>query len=172
MEAAGIEYRDSAGRVFDFHSLRAQFVTELIRSGANAKTAQLLARHSTAALTLNRYAKMQAVDLVSAVEGLPNVPVPRSEQPGELLRATGTTGLIAENVAGPVAGNVAVSVISPCPESSHNVLDSAIDSSLTKVETSVFPRVSDASRPAVSQDDLERRWSELNRRWRICNPLP
>jgi integrase len=47
-----LAYRDSAGRVADFHSLRHTYVSRLVQSGANVKVAQELARHSTPMLTL------------------------------------------------------------------------------------------------------------------------
>lgn len=40
-------YRDSAGRVADFHSLRHTYISRIISSGASVKAAQELARHST-----------------------------------------------------------------------------------------------------------------------------
>ena len=43
LEAAGIPYRDAAGQVADFHSLRASFITLIVRGGASVKTAQSLA---------------------------------------------------------------------------------------------------------------------------------
>ena len=147
---------------------RAQFVTNLVRSEANAKTAQLLARHSTAALTLDRYARLQAVDLVSAIEQLPNLPSATPERPAESLKATGTT----DHVAVPVAGNVAGGVVSPClAVVTSDAVEAATAASAQK-ENPFVTRGCDSSSPAVSGDDSERRWSELNRRWRICNPLP
>lgn len=55
LEAAGIPYTTEAGTV-DFHALRGSYVTHLIQSGADIKTVQMLARHSTPSLTLSRYA--------------------------------------------------------------------------------------------------------------------
>jgi len=52
MDSSFLAYRDSAGRVADFHALRHTYVSRLVRSGANAKVAQNLARHSTPTLTL------------------------------------------------------------------------------------------------------------------------
>ena len=89
LEAAEILYRDEAGHVFDFHSLRHQFATGLAKSGVHPKKAQELARHSDINLTMNTYTHLSAVDLVETVEAIPN--------PSELLaqyrqRATGTDG--------------------------------------------------------------------------------
>lgn len=78
LRAAGIPYRDTQGRVADFHSLRGRYVTSLARSGVHPRVAQLLARHSTMELTMAHYTHLESRDLRAAVEGLP---VPR--QPAE-----------------------------------------------------------------------------------------
>jgi hypothetical protein len=41
-----LAYRDEAGRVFDFHSLRHQYISNLAAAGVHPKIAQTLARHS------------------------------------------------------------------------------------------------------------------------------
>lgn len=65
---AGIPYETSEGAA-DFHSMRAAYVTGLIRSGADVAQVQKLARHSTPTLTLNTYTKTQRSDLRKALEG-------------------------------------------------------------------------------------------------------
>ncbi|MFO8013709.1 MAG: site-specific integrase [Phycisphaerae bacterium] len=70
---AGIEYRDAAGRVADFHALRHTYISRLVRSGVNVKVAQELARHSTPTLTLGRYAHVQLVDQTQALDALPAI---------------------------------------------------------------------------------------------------
>ena len=45
-------YRDRLGEVFDFHSLRHQFITGLHRADVNPATVQRLARHSDGRLTM------------------------------------------------------------------------------------------------------------------------
>ena len=50
------------GKRFDFHALRTQFITGLIRSGTHPKDAQTLARHSTITLTMDIYAKVSSTD--------------------------------------------------------------------------------------------------------------
>ena len=67
LKAAGIPYRDDKGRYFDFHSLRGTYITQLIKDGANPRIVQLLARHSTVTLTLERYTSMDAGDLRDAI---------------------------------------------------------------------------------------------------------
>lgn len=67
LAAAGIPVETPEG-VVDFHALRASYITHLIRSGANPKVVQLLARHSTVTLTLERYTKMGSGDLRDAIE--------------------------------------------------------------------------------------------------------
>jgi len=85
LKAAGIPYRDDAGRVADFHSLRHSFITNLIRAGVHNKTAQDLARHSTPTLT-GRYTHGFKGDDLAVVNALPDL----SQRPQQAARATGT----------------------------------------------------------------------------------
>ncbi|MHC5538065.1 site-specific integrase [Singulisphaera rosea] len=81
LEAAGIPYETEEGFA-DFHALRGFYVSALIKSAANIKTLQTLARHSNPSLTIKRYAKANTQDVVEAVQSLPNpamvAPVRRS----------------------------------------------------------------------------------------------
>jgi site-specific recombinase XerD len=70
LEAAGIPYQTDEG-VADFHSLRAYYVSALVRSGASIKEVQALARHPKPETTFKHYAKVSAHDLHGAVECLP-----------------------------------------------------------------------------------------------------
>ncbi len=63
-------YRDSGGRVADFHALRHTFVTNLVRAGVQPKDAKQLARHSTITLTMDRYAHVSLHDTAAAVAKL------------------------------------------------------------------------------------------------------
>ena len=90
LEAAGIPYEDGSGRVFDFHSWRHQFISNLARSGAHPKEAQALARHSTITLTMDRYTHLRVDDLTSALEGLPAISGSADDSQPSPLRATGT----------------------------------------------------------------------------------
>ncbi len=86
-----LTYRDSAGRVADFHSLRHRFITELVKAGVHPKDAKELARHSTITLTMDRYAHVGLRDTAAALSKLKLVsPGTSSESIG--LRATGTDG--------------------------------------------------------------------------------
>lgn len=87
LERAGIVYRDESGNVADFHALRHTFITRLIRSGAPPKVVQVLARHSTITLTLDRYTHLSTGDLQGALAGLPRI----SAEP-VVVQATGTEG--------------------------------------------------------------------------------
>jgi integrase len=82
LAAAGIPYETDEG-VVDFHSLRACFVSALVRAGASIKEVQALARHAKPQTTLNHYTKVSLRDLRGAVESLPS-PAP------VVLAATGT----------------------------------------------------------------------------------
>jgi hypothetical protein len=92
LEAAAISYRDSEGRVCDFHALRHSYITLLERSGVSPKVAQELARHSDIRLTMNVYTHARLHDLAGAVEGLPALLPTGSASTREALQATGTDG--------------------------------------------------------------------------------
>ncbi len=87
LEAAGIAYRDSSGRVVDFHALRHTFITNLVRGGVHPKVAQTLARHSTIVLTMDHYAHLEALEQRSALDVLPDL---GTMGRGEEVKATGT----------------------------------------------------------------------------------
>ena len=82
-----LAYVDDQGHYADFHALRKTFITNLTRTGAAPKTAQLLARHSDINLTMNTYTMLGVLDQVAAVEALPAVPDSKGRP---RLRATGT----------------------------------------------------------------------------------
>lgn len=65
LAAAGIPYRDAAGRVYDFHALRGQFATDLDREGVSLARAQKLMRHSTPALTAKHYTRTEREELAA-----------------------------------------------------------------------------------------------------------
>ncbi len=62
---------DASGNVVDFHALRHSYITWLVQSGANVKTVQELARHSTPVLTFGIYAHMTLADSQKALAALP-----------------------------------------------------------------------------------------------------
>ena len=64
-------WEDSQGRFLDFHSKRATGITMAAESGANPKTVQAFARHSTITLTMDRYCKApKGFDLIGVSNGL------------------------------------------------------------------------------------------------------
>ena len=73
LEAAGLDYIDDDGRVFDFHRLRGQFITAFAKAGVQLQVAQKLARHSTPVLTANIYTKLQIHDQAEAIAKLPGL---------------------------------------------------------------------------------------------------
>jgi len=91
LKAAKIPYADAAGRVADVHSLRSAFVTELMRSGANVKAIQRLARHSDARMTVGLYSRFDAKDEREAIGRTPDLSPEMTAQ-----RATGTGGWTAK----------------------------------------------------------------------------
>jgi len=87
-ERAGIQYENTDGFA-DFHALRGAFVTALVRSGANPRLVQTLARHSTAALSIGVYTRLRADDERRAIEALPSL---RDDPAASSAKATGTGG--------------------------------------------------------------------------------
>jgi integrase len=87
---AGIPYETDSGFA-DFHSLRGNFISYLVSSGASVKTCQTLARHSTPTLTIGIYAKASLHDINGAVENLPDLTPANPDS--ESLRMTGTDGI-------------------------------------------------------------------------------
>jgi len=73
LQDAGVAYRDDAGRVVDFHALRHTFISNLAAGGVHPKTAQTLARHSTIALTMDRYSHTFHGEQVEALNVLPDL---------------------------------------------------------------------------------------------------
>jgi len=73
LAAAGIPYQDEAGRFFDFHAVRGQFISMLAAKGIHPKVAQVLARHSTITLTMDYYTHLDVLDVAGALDKLPGV---------------------------------------------------------------------------------------------------
>ena len=76
--SAFLAYRDGSGLVFDFHALRGQYITSVVRGGASVKVCMDLARHSDPRLTLGAYTHLAAADKRAA---LASVPVVRPRRP-------------------------------------------------------------------------------------------
>jgi integrase len=87
LKAAGIPYRDSAGLVFDFHSLRCELATLADAAGVSPRVVQKMMRHSSLELT-GRYTRPRVVDIEAATSMLPSLK-PEDVTP-ETLSATGT----------------------------------------------------------------------------------
>jgi integrase len=82
----------------DFHALRACYISNVIRAGADLKQAMTLARHSDPRLTAGRYARTRLHDLGAVVNKLPGATEPSSETAA--LLPTGTGGGTAYVPAG------------------------------------------------------------------------
>ena len=64
-------WKDPQGQFADFHCLRVSAITWAVASGANPKTVQAFARHSTITLTMDRYCKTpKGGELVGISNGL------------------------------------------------------------------------------------------------------
>jgi integrase len=71
LKAAGIERKGSDGRSIDVHSLRKTFGTLLAKAGVPLTTVQRLMRHSTPLLTAKLYIDVDPVDMMQALDQLP-----------------------------------------------------------------------------------------------------
>jgi integrase len=87
LEAAGIHYRDAAGKVFDFHSLRCELATLADAAGVSPRVVQTMMRHSKLEMT-GRYTRPRVVDIEAAASLLPSLK-PEPDRP-EALALTGT----------------------------------------------------------------------------------
>jgi integrase len=170
LAVAGIPYLDDAGCVFDFHAIRGLFVTALIEAGVNIKTVQKLARHSSEALTLDRYARVQGLNLAAAVEQLPRLPKPAPELTSD-LQATGTDEPAPNFVTGYVTGNVTESDALPCPALSGDGVTTVLGELDGDATTLVSPRVSDSSCPTKSRGVRNRAARTRTGNQRIMSPL-
>jgi len=84
---------DGEGRVVDFHSLRATFITMIVKGGASVKVAQELARHCDPKLTMNVYTRLGVHDVTGALDALPGCDRPDRTV---VLGATGTDDATAD----------------------------------------------------------------------------
>jgi integrase len=73
LQNAGVPFVDEDGRVYDFHALRHQFISDMVAAGVHPKDAQVLARHSTITLTMDRYAHVRKADVRAALDRLPSL---------------------------------------------------------------------------------------------------
>lgn len=85
-----LAYQDADGRVVDFHAQRHTYISGIVAGGCSVKTAQELARHSTPALTIGRYAHARLHDLTAALDALPDLQSPEANATPQALAATGT----------------------------------------------------------------------------------
>ena len=70
LKLAGIPFETGEG-VVDFHALRHTFISRLAESGVHPKVAQVLARHSSITLTMDRYSHVNRVNLRAALDQTP-----------------------------------------------------------------------------------------------------
>ncbi len=99
---AGTVFRKLAGRAFDFHALRHQFISNMAAADIHPKVAQRLPRHSTISLTMDRYTHLAVADVAGALDRQPE---PTSPKQASDARATGTEGSPGER---PNSGRIRV----------------------------------------------------------------
>lgn len=100
-----LRYVTEDGKYADFHAFRHTYISGIVASGASIKTAQTLARHSSAELTVGRYAHARLHDLQGAVESLPSL-IPSPSDATATARATGTDGKCSDGSWGQMRGQL------------------------------------------------------------------
>ena len=93
LKAAGIDAKDKAGRIIDFHSLRHTFITSLSKAGVTPRVAMELARHSQIDLTMRVYTDAGMLGTADAVNCLPAWTMNPSKDIPQQVVATGTDRL-------------------------------------------------------------------------------
>jgi integrase len=131
LAAASIPYRDEAGRVFDFHALRHQFISNLAHAGAHPKEAQALARHSTITLTMDRYTHLGMVDMVSALDKLPAIRAGTEEIEAAVGLGTGTNG--------PVTSGFEVPTVVPRGAETGAIVPASLQLRIAPIRANVSP---------------------------------
>jgi len=97
LKAAGIPYRDAAGLVFDFHSLRCELATLADAAGVSPRVVQKMMRHSTLELT-GRYTRPRLVDIEAASSMLPSLKPPVTPQSERaIMTRTDSTRIATQN---------------------------------------------------------------------------
>ncbi len=158
-----LAYRDEANRVVDFHALRHTTGSLLAASGVHPKTAQSLMRHSTIALTMDRYTHTLRGADRAAIATLPSLdPEDRARQ-----QRTGTDdrALVSEDPA----ARLALCLARDGSESRGSSRRSAVETMPTEstqtaenVAVSASPAYSSRNRPStqvVQGDGLQIRYS-------------
>ena len=166
LKAAGISYQDERGRVFDFHALRHHFITSLAAAEVHPKTAQQLARHSTITLTMDRYTHLDQRKIAAALENVPLVAVPNPPE------KTSDPDILPEEDAKKLTQQLTQNAVFPCPAVSADDFCHEDTGPESKVPKPCKNQDLGTDCPRVAANDGERRRPDLNRRWRICNPLP
>jgi integrase len=100
LKTAGLPYRDAAGLVFDFHSLRCQTATLADQSGCSPRVVQKLMRHSTLELT-GRYTRPRVADMEAAAQALPSLrSAPRDREARAATETEGNASCATQNAPG------------------------------------------------------------------------
>lgn len=75
---ARVEWHSAQGKI-DFHALRVAYINLVIRSGADIKTAQELARHETPGMTMNVYGRADDERMTKIVDAVGEMVIWRDE---------------------------------------------------------------------------------------------
>ena len=95
LKKAGVAYRDSAGRVADFHALRKTFGTNMAQAGVPSRVAMALMRHSDRRLTDKIYTDENPIGTWSAIQALPDYTAQPSQGASQISVAGGQVAALA-----------------------------------------------------------------------------
>lgn len=131
LAAAEIDANDESGQVVDFHALRHTFCTMLAQANVPPKTAQVLARHSSFAMTFDVYARVGSDEEARALTLLPDLCETAGDPKNEGRSSTGSdaTSVLATSLANDTAV--------PCISVPRDALDQAVKPTDTLVEARV-----------------------------------
>ena len=99
-----IDKRDERGRTVDVHALRHTFGTHLSKGGVAPRTAQAAMRHGTLELTMSTYTDPKLLDVVGALDALPDLPLDDDRQSAR-AKANGTDDCKSVPMLVPNSGN-------------------------------------------------------------------
>jgi hypothetical protein len=94
IDAAGIDQKDSEGRIAGFHSLRVTLGTRLDRIGLSVKDRMRIMRHTDATVSYDVYSDVRLVDLNASINRLPVF------EADQAAAANGTDGQLLRNDRG------------------------------------------------------------------------
>jgi integrase len=168
---------DAAGRVFDFHALRHQYISNLAVAGVHPKLAQVLARHSTITLTMDLYSHVGPADAAAALDELPALPVIATTQLTPLSTTADQTFANQPETSVSLTHPLAQTPDAACPDTSSCVIEDSCPAADEATEEECPNPLQHGTLCTLSHSlantdikvEPEGAWLGSNGRWRIAN---